>query len=326
MSGIVDAESEKAAKAKLRKDGKFPTSLTQAEEGKLTRGKGLSMEIDLRVLMGRVKTRDLAIATRQFSTLIGSGIPMDSSLQALAKQVDSPVLTKVFSQIRERVTQGTSLANALKEFPKYFSALFVNMVNAGEQSRNARHGPYAARRFHRGHARPRTEDQGRAHLSDFHDHHRLGHHVLPCRVRHSENHADLRRHEQGAATHDHGAARLCQSRARLLVARGHPRRARLLRLSPLARHAERTEPLRRFRPTHARRRTAGPQDRGQPLHAHARHPAAQRSAHHRVDEYRQERRDERHHRKRRSNRRRTTSAKGSRLPSRWRSRASFRRW
>ena len=134
VSGIVDAENEKAAKAKLRKEGKFPTFIEEAQEGKVTRGKGLSMEIDLRVLLGRIKTQDLAIATRQFATLIGAGIPIDSSLTALSKQVENPVLSKTFSQIRDKVTQGTSLANALKEFPKIFNDLFINMVNAGEES------------------------------------------------------------------------------------------------------------------------------------------------------------------------------------------------
>ncbi|MBZ0271441.1 type II secretion system inner membrane protein GspF [bacterium] len=134
IRGIVDAETEKAAKAKLRREGKFPTEMTVAQEGKLTRGKGLAMEIDLRVLLGRVKARDLAIATRQFATLIGAGIPMDSSLLALSKQVENPVLEKTFSQVRDKVTQGSSLANALKEFPRIFSPLFVNMVMAGEQS------------------------------------------------------------------------------------------------------------------------------------------------------------------------------------------------
>ncbi len=134
VSGLIDADNEKAAKAKLRQDKKFPTSIEQVEEGKITRGKGLSMEIDLRALLGRIKTQDLAIALRQFATLIGANIPMDSALQALSKQVENPLLMKTFTQVREKVTQGTSLAEALKEFPKIFTPLMVNMINAGEQS------------------------------------------------------------------------------------------------------------------------------------------------------------------------------------------------
>lgn len=134
VTGIVDAESEKAAKARLRKEGKFPTFLQEVSEQKATSGKGLSMEVDLRLLLGRVKARDLAISTRQFATLIGANIPMDQSLQALSKQVENPVLEKTFSQIRDKVTQGTSLANALKDFPKVFPPIYINMVSAGEES------------------------------------------------------------------------------------------------------------------------------------------------------------------------------------------------
>ncbi len=134
VSGLIDADNENVAKAKLRQDKKFPTSIEEVEEGKVTRGKGLSMEIDLRVLLGRIKVQDLAIALRQFSTLIGANIPMDSALMALSKQVENPLLMKTFTQVREKVTQGTSLANALKDFPKIFTPLMVNMINAGEQS------------------------------------------------------------------------------------------------------------------------------------------------------------------------------------------------
>jgi general secretion pathway protein F len=134
ISGLIDADNENTAKAKLRQDKKFPTSVEEVEEGKVTRGKGLSMEIDLRVLLGRIKTQDLAIALRQFSTLIGASIPMDNALMALSKQVENPLLMKTFTQVREKVTQGTSLANALKDFPKTFTPLMVNMINAGEQS------------------------------------------------------------------------------------------------------------------------------------------------------------------------------------------------
>ncbi len=134
ISGLIDADNENTAKAKLRQEKKFPTSIEEVEEGKVTRGKGLSMEIDLRVLLGRIKTQDLAIALRQFSTLIGASIPMDNALMALSKQVENPLLMKIFTQVREKVTQGTSLANALKDFPKTFTPLMVNMINAGEQS------------------------------------------------------------------------------------------------------------------------------------------------------------------------------------------------
>ena len=69
IKGIVDAETEKVAKAKLRKENKFPTSLKEVQEGeeKAVKGKGLSLEIDIRSVMVTVKAQDRAIATRQFA-------------------------------------------------------------------------------------------------------------------------------------------------------------------------------------------------------------------------------------------------------------------
>lgn len=129
ISGLVDADSPKSARDKLRRDGVFPTSL---EEGKET--KSLSKEIDFKQLLERISTRDIAIMTRQMSTLLRAGLPLISSLNALADQVENSKLTKVLSQIRERVNEGASLATALNEFPRIFPDLYVNMVAAGESS------------------------------------------------------------------------------------------------------------------------------------------------------------------------------------------------
>lgn len=134
ISGFVDADSLKAAKSKLRLEGKYATDISEVSEQKATKGKGLNMEINLRALRGKVKIRDLAIMTRQFATLVGAGIPVVESLTALSKQVEDDVLKRAMSQIREKVNEGSSLANALKDHPKIFSPLFINMVDSGEQS------------------------------------------------------------------------------------------------------------------------------------------------------------------------------------------------
>jgi len=134
VNGIVDADTAKAARAKLRKDGLFPTDINEVSEEKALRGKGLSMEIDLRALRGKVGLTDLAMTTRQLATLAAAGIPLVEAIGALSNQVEDVVLKKTLSQVREKVNEGSSMANALKEFPKVFSPLFVNMVNAGENS------------------------------------------------------------------------------------------------------------------------------------------------------------------------------------------------
>ncbi|MFC1889939.1 type II secretion system inner membrane protein GspF [Thermodesulfobacteriota bacterium] len=129
ISGLVDADSPKSARDKLRRDDIFPTSLTEGKETK-----SLSREIDLKQVFERIGTRDIAIMTRQMSTLLRAGLPLISTLNALADQVESSKLRKVISQIRERVNEGASLATAMSDYPHIFPDLYVNMVAAGESS------------------------------------------------------------------------------------------------------------------------------------------------------------------------------------------------
>lgn len=72
--------------------------------------------------------------TRQLATLVGAGIPLVEALSALVDQVDNVKLKQSLSDVRERVNEGSSLAEALKNHPKIFSNLFINMVRAGEAS------------------------------------------------------------------------------------------------------------------------------------------------------------------------------------------------
>ena len=134
VSGIIDADTLKGAKAKLRRDNKFPTELKEVAEHKKPNGKGLSMEINLKMLQRKVKVRELSLMTRQFSTLVGAGIPVVEALTALSKQIEDDLLKRTISQVREKVNEGSNLAGALKEHPKVFSPLYINMVDSGEQS------------------------------------------------------------------------------------------------------------------------------------------------------------------------------------------------
>jgi general secretion pathway protein F len=131
--GIVDADSPKTARARLRKQGVFPTEVWQKQEG-ATRGKGLNVEIDFSKYFQRVSQQDLATLTSQMSTLMGANIPMVEALTALVDQTENPKLKSVLVDVREKVNQGSSLARALRSHPTVFSDLYVNMVDAGEQS------------------------------------------------------------------------------------------------------------------------------------------------------------------------------------------------
>src|SRR3954464_1330717 len=145
--GVKDAENRKVLRSLLRKDGIFLTDVRAADAlaaanaanpstGKIElSGQGLSREVDLRMVFGtRVSGQDLAIATRQLATLIAAGIPLVEALTALADQVEHPRLKRILGMVRQKVNEGSSLADALAEHPKVFSTLYVNMIRAGESS------------------------------------------------------------------------------------------------------------------------------------------------------------------------------------------------
>lgn len=133
-AGIIDADSAKLARSKLRRQGVFPTEVHQQVKGKATRGSGLNIEIDFAKYFQFVSPRDVATLTTQLSTLIGAAIPMVESLTAMVDQVEKQQLKVVLSQVKERVNEGSTLADALSEHPRVFDDLYVQMVRAGERS------------------------------------------------------------------------------------------------------------------------------------------------------------------------------------------------
>src|SRR5690349_18130343 len=79
-----------------------------------------------------VKTRDVVIFTRQFATMINSGLPLVQALDILSQQTENKVLGDVTRQVVYDVESGHTLADALRKHPKAFTDLYVNMVAAGE--------------------------------------------------------------------------------------------------------------------------------------------------------------------------------------------------
>src|SRR6185312_1133697 len=81
---------------------------------------------------GKVKTRDIVIFTRQFSTMINSGLPLVQALDILSRQSENKALQDVTHQVVYDVESGHTVADALRRHPKAFTDLYVNMVAAGE--------------------------------------------------------------------------------------------------------------------------------------------------------------------------------------------------
>ena len=130
-AGLVDADSARAARVKLRADGIFPTEIA---EGRMRSQASEALARLQLPQLRRVPDLDLALFTRQLATLIGAGVPLVESLSALTEQVENDRLKKVVGRIRESVNQGTSLADALGDHPQVFSDLYRGMTRAGESS------------------------------------------------------------------------------------------------------------------------------------------------------------------------------------------------
>lgn len=127
VRGIIDAESARTARTKLKGQGVYPTEIREESAALAQRGPALR-------LFSRVKAKDLAQVFRQMATLMEAGIPLVSCLSALIDQSGHPYLRTTLTQIRERVREGSSLADALTAHPRIFSGLFIGLVRAGEVS------------------------------------------------------------------------------------------------------------------------------------------------------------------------------------------------
>ncbi len=145
--GLVDADSPKAARQKLRREGTFVTDIVEGKAGGTVRTAGggkpkskasiggiANIEIDVGKYFQTIGVGDVANATRQLSALLGAGIPLVESLAALSEQVEKENFRIILREIKTKVNEGSSLGKALGDYPRVFSNLFVNMVRAGEQA------------------------------------------------------------------------------------------------------------------------------------------------------------------------------------------------
>jgi type IV pilus assembly protein PilC len=120
QSGSIDLPSQNEVVAHLRKNRMIVVKVQQAPK-------------DIKISFGGgVSTRDIVIFTRQFATMINSGLPLVQALDILAEQTENPKLKDVTKAVVYDVESGHTLADALRKHPKAFSDLYVNMVAAGE--------------------------------------------------------------------------------------------------------------------------------------------------------------------------------------------------
>ena len=128
--GSIEAADLEAARARLRLMKIQPTTVTQKKGlAALSFGGG---SINIGFLKPKVKTKDLVIFTRQFATMIDSGLPLVQCLDIQSKQAGNPALREQLTEVKAAVEAGTTFADALKKYPDTFDPLFRNLVAAGE--------------------------------------------------------------------------------------------------------------------------------------------------------------------------------------------------
>ena len=118
-SATIEAASKDDAVAQLKR---MRMNVVKLEEAAKTKSK----------TKGAISMRDIVIFTRQFSTMINSGLPLVQALDILSKQSENPILQNVTRQVVFDVESGHTVADALAKHPNAFTELYVNMVAAGE--------------------------------------------------------------------------------------------------------------------------------------------------------------------------------------------------
>ncbi len=121
VKGERQADTKQSLVAALRREQISP--LVIKEKGK---------EFSLPKFGGKVKTKELAIFTRQFSVMIDAGLPLVQCLEALSQQQENKVFQNVLQSVRTEVEGGATLAFAMRQHPKVFDELYTNMIAAGE--------------------------------------------------------------------------------------------------------------------------------------------------------------------------------------------------
>ncbi|HET9060051.1 MAG TPA: type II secretion system F family protein [Acidimicrobiales bacterium] len=130
IKGTLDADNTSLVAKRLREMGYVPLDIT-ARAGA---SGAMRMDLHLPGHAGKVPLKVLAVFSRQFATLISSGLTLFKAITILEEQTEHPGLAKIIGDIRSQVERGVALSEALSKHTKAFSRLYVAMVKAGEAS------------------------------------------------------------------------------------------------------------------------------------------------------------------------------------------------
>ncbi|HEB12427.1 MAG TPA: type II secretion system F family protein [Actinobacteria bacterium] len=122
-NGVIEGDSISTVVGKLRQMGYTIINVNE---------KAASKNLSFKIFKKKVKNKDITVFSRQFATMISSGLSLTKSLNILAEQTENPALAEVLIQLQKDVEAGQSFSEALATRPHVFNSLFINMVKAGE--------------------------------------------------------------------------------------------------------------------------------------------------------------------------------------------------
>lgn len=125
--GVLEGDTARQVRQKLREQGWIPLEVGEIARQEQSRRRTFS-------LSRGASPQEVALITRQLATLVGSGLPLEESLQAVAQQSEKPRLRRMMTAVRAKVMEGHSLAEGLAGFPRVFSEMYRATVAAGEQT------------------------------------------------------------------------------------------------------------------------------------------------------------------------------------------------
>ncbi|MBF4335245.1 type II secretion system inner membrane protein GspF [Vibrio anguillarum] len=126
--GVIEGDHARQVRQRLKEQGLIPIELIE------TQAKAAQREQSPFSFKRGISTPDLALITRQLSTLVQSGMPLEECLKAVSEQSEKPRIRTMLAAVRSKVTEGYTLSDSLGDYPHIFDDLFRSMVEAGEKS------------------------------------------------------------------------------------------------------------------------------------------------------------------------------------------------
>ena len=145
VEGVLDVTDRAAALAQVERLGLFPVAVDASKAGAVVNEKRTGAKVDFLAFLPptlraqwqqqrKPKLQELATFTQQLANLLQAGMPLATALQSMTYLQAKGIPSDVSRQLRQEVTEGRSLSDAMAKQPRIFSDLYVNMVRAGEQS------------------------------------------------------------------------------------------------------------------------------------------------------------------------------------------------